>query len=137
MEAKDNGKYALNPNTNRLILKTSPLYKRLVKLGDIEEKPFTPPKLILEKKVKAVANVNNLSKTEIDDLYHQLKQLREKKENVIQRRGRPVGHTRDPEKPKIKELMKPPPKTKPQFNIKIKEQKPVTDTEYEITELDV
>ena len=133
---ENKAKYALNPNTNRLILKTSPMYKRLVKLGEIkEDDDFKPPKLVVEKKVKAVANVNNLSKVEIDDLYHQLKALKLKNENVLQRRGRPEGKKGDDNKPKIKEMLKP--KAKQQFDIKVKPSKPTTDTEYEPTELDI
>ena len=72
--------YVLNPNTNRYIKRTSPLYKRLLKSGVIgKNDEIKKPDLVVEtKKVKVISNVQELNKTEVDDVYKQLKHLREK-----------------------------------------------------------
>lgn len=129
-------KYVLNPKTNRYIVKGTARYNRLLKEGvisaNVQQKP---PAVILEKKVKAVANVNNLSKVEINDLYEQLKSLKLKSENVLQRRGRKEGMKGDPDRPKTKEVLNP--KKKPPFKVNLKAPQKAENTEYEMTEIDV
>lgn len=135
MENFDSKKYALNPKTNRFVEKGKPIYKRLVKEGVIKEnEEYKPPALVIEKKVKAVANVKDLSKSEIEDIYDQIKALRIKKDAIVERRsqGRPIGTLVNKERPKYKEEMKM--SKKPTYNIKVIPTSPQTDTEYELGE---
>lgn len=136
MEKKETD-WVLNPKTNRFIKKGSPTHVRLIKEGLLSENtPYKPPALVVEKKVKAVANVKDLSKSEIDDIYDQIKALRLKRDAIVDRRssGRPIGTMGDKDRPKFKEEMK---ITKKQpFNVKVTPSKKQDDTEYEITDAD-
>ena len=144
-ENKQNQKkeYVLNPETNHYILKGTALHKRLVKAGKVsEEQEYKQPAVVVQKKVKAVANINELSKTEIDDLYEQLKARRLQQEKT-ERRGRPIGSKIDPAKPTLKGsmgLLKPPVKPvavkEPKFKVSVKPSKPKTDTEIDFTDED-
>jgi hypothetical protein len=132
MESEGN-KYVLNPNTNRYVLKGTALHKRLVKSGALSQQAeFKAPALVVTKQVKAIANVKDLNKTEQDDIYHQLKSLRERRDEIVARRGRPEGKSMDTSKPTVKGLLKSKPINK--FNISIKPSKASTDTEYDLNE---
>lgn len=129
--------FVINPQTNRLIEKGKPKHNRLVKLGVIKEADtYKGPALVVEKKVKAVANVEDLSKSELDDIYSQIKLLRDKRDAIIDRRlrGRPEGVKGDPAKPKIKEDLKKSGAFKSKFNISVQPSKTSTDTEYDLNE---
>jgi len=130
MEKKND--YVLNPNTNRFIKKDTPTYKRLIKAGVLNEgEVYKPPALVVEKKVKAVANVKELTHNEINDLFEQLQMLKAKRDDIEKRRsGRPSGSFGDLNKPKLKEELKKTPKDK--FNVSIKASVPkFSETEYE------
>lgn len=125
--------YVLNPNTNRYVKKGTALHKRLLKSGAINQKDtFKPPALVVEKKVKAIADVKQLNRSEIDDIYHQLKAIREKKD-AIEKRGRPLGKSPEVNKPTVKGLLKA--KDIGKFNLLLKPSKPSVDTDLEFTDV--
>ena len=136
MERKDTD-WVLNPKTNRFIKKGSPLHTRLIKEGTVDgSASYKPPALVVEKKVKAVANVEDLSKSELDDIFSQLKMLREKRDSIITRRGRPEGVKGDPTRPKLKEELKKSGIPKSKFNVKIKAPTKASETEYVLSDSD-
>lgn len=137
--------WVLNPNTNRYIKKNTALHKRLVKSGVLSQAAqFKQPALVVEKKTKAVANIKDLNKTELDDIYEQIKVLRSKQDKTIERRGRPIGISKSDDKPTVKGLLKPASKLslkpvvkkEPAFKVSVKTSKPKTDTEFDFTDED-
>ena len=85
-----------------------------------------------------------MSKTELEDIYEQIKLLKFKEEKK-ERKGRPIGTKVDPNKPTVKGSMgltKPivfknvPSKKEPAFKVSIKPNKPKTDTEFDFTDED-
>ena len=137
MEKKSD--YVLNPKTNRYIKKGTARHIRLMKEGVLNETDsYKPPALVVEKKVKAVANVEDLSKTELDDIFAQLKILREKRESIADRKGkgRPEGVKGDPARPKLKEELKKSGVPKSKFNVTLKPSAKVSDTEFDFGEDD-
>lgn len=125
--------FVLNPKTNRFIKKGTARHIRLVKEGVLDEtSSYKPPALVVEKKVKAVANVEDLSKSELDDIFSQLKLLREKRDSIMDRklRGRPEGTKGDPARPKVKEELKKPATLKSKFNVSVKPSAKASETEY-------
>lgn len=146
MEPKKN-EFVLNPKTNRYIKKGTARHIRLLKEGVLDENSsYKPPALVVEKKVKAVANVEDLSKTELDDIFSQIKLLREKRDSIINRRlrGRPEGVKGDPNRPKVKEELKPkikeeskkPSTLRSKFNISVQPSSKASGTEYDFEEED-
>ena len=138
MEPKENdSEWVLNPKTNRFIKKGTALHIRLIKEGVVgKTESYKKPALVVEKKVKAVANVEDLSKTELDDIFSQLKLLREKRDNIMERRGRPIGVKGDPTRPKVKEELKKSGAPKSRFNVSVKAPPKVSDTEYVLSDED-
>jgi len=127
--------WVLNPKTNRFIKKGTALHNRLTKEGVINNSTsYKAPALVVEKKVKAVANVEDLTKSELDDVYDQIKMLREKRDAIIDRRlkGRPLGSMGNAAKPKVKEELKKSGVPSSKFKVKMVPSVKVSDTEYEL-----
>jgi len=127
--------WVLNPKTNRFIKKGTALHNRLMKEGVINQSTsYKAPALVIEKKVKAVANVEDLSKSELDDVYAQIKILRDKRDAIIDRklRGRPLGAMGNPDRPKVKEELKKSGSLQPKFKVKVAPTSKVSDTELEL-----
>lgn len=144
MEKKENP-WVLNPETNRFIKRGTALHRRLIKAGKVnEDAEYQKPALVVEKKVKAVANIKDMNKTEVEDIYQQIKAWKLQQEKK-ERKGRPIGTKVDPEKPTVKGSMglskplptlKPIVKKEPLFKVSVKPTKAKTETEFDFTDED-